>query len=74
MIIDKRGQSNHKEVILKKLVESYPRYETHADLFQRAKVIKSFLLEYLRSNPLNIEKQEKYCIVSHSRIIAAMTA
>ena len=30
--------------------------------------------EYLRNNPLNTEKQEKYCIVAHFFIIAALHA
>lgn len=31
--VDKRGISNYKEVLLQKLGQSYPRYETHQDLY-----------------------------------------
>ena len=37
-------------------------------------MIKKFLREYLEKNPLDKDKKEKYCIVSHSRIIATLTA
>ena len=39
--------------ILDKLKTNEPRYETHKDLFARAKQIKRFLREYLQANPLN---------------------
>ena len=72
--IDDSGKPNHQEVILSRLVTHEPRYENHKDLYARAKVIKQFLREYITANPLNHEKQEKYAIISHSRIIATMTA
>lgn len=37
-------------------------------------MIKQYLREYLTANPLDNAKQEKYGIISHSRIIATMTA
>jgi hypothetical protein len=43
-------------------------------LYARAQVIKKFLREYITANPLDNGKQEKYGIISHSRIIATMTA
>jgi hypothetical protein len=43
-------------------------------LYARAQVIKKFLREYITANPLDDGKQEKYGIISHSRIIATMTA
>jgi hypothetical protein len=55
-------------------MNNLPRFETHQDLFQRAKVIKRYLKEYLICNPLNHDLKEKYCIISHSRIIATLTA
>ncbi len=51
-----------------------PRYEDHFDLYDRAKLIKHFLAEYLRTHPLDQETQEKYGVISHSRIIATMTS
>ncbi|TNV76426.1 hypothetical protein FGO68_gene11145 [Halteria grandinella] len=72
--VDDSGKANHQEVILSRLVLHEPRYENHKDLYARAKVIKQFLREYITANPLNHEKQEKYGIISHSRIIATMTA
>lgn len=71
---DKDGKTNHKDVLLAKLIENPPRYETHADLYERGKVIKRFLREYLENNPLDVDKKERYCIISHSRIIATLTA
>ena len=55
-------------------MENMPRFEKHEDLYKRGKVIKNFLREYLKANPLDTEKKEKYCIISHSRIIATLTA
>jgi hypothetical protein len=55
-------------------MDNLPRFETHQDLFERGRVIKSFLNEYLHSHPLKHEMKEKYCIISHSRIIATLTA
>jgi hypothetical protein len=43
-------------------------------LFERAKVIKTFMREYLTANPLDAVKQEKYAIISHSRTMATLTA
>ena len=68
------GLTNHQEVILERLVSHYPRYENHKDLYARAKVIKQFLREYISANPLDSETQEKYGVISHSRIISTMTA
>jgi hypothetical protein len=68
------GELNHKEVILERLKVHEPRYENHKDLYARAKVIKQFLREYITANPLDHEKQEKYGVISHSRIIATLTA
>ena len=66
------GELNHKEVILERLRAHEPRYENHKDLYARAKVIKQFMREYISANPL--EGQEKYAVISHSRIIATLTA
>jgi hypothetical protein len=52
----------------------HPRYEDHYDLYARAKVIKQYLREYLIANPLDEQKQEKYGVISHSRIIATLTS
>jgi hypothetical protein len=72
--VDEKGESNHQEVLLERLKAHHPRYENHKDLYARAKVIKQFLREYITANPLNEVKQEKYGVISHSRIIATMTA
>jgi len=72
--VNDRGEPNHQEVLLERLKAHHPRYENHKDLFQRAKVIKQYLREYINANPLDHEKQEKYAVISHSRIIATMTA
>ena len=65
---------NQKEVMHEFLTKTTPRYESHKDLFERAKVIKRFLREYLLANPLNKEKQEKYGFISHSRIMSILSA
>ena len=44
---DGRIEINHKEVLLEKLVANQPRYETHQNLFERAKVIRQFMREYI---------------------------
>lgn len=54
-------------------MESLP-FEKNVDLYERGKTIKKFLREYLDSNPLDYNKKEKYCIISHSRIIATLTS
>lgn len=72
--IDQGGPRNLKEVLLERLGSHEPRYENHFDLFERAKVIKTFMREYLNANPLDNEKQEKYAIISHSRTMATVTA
>lgn len=56
------------------LKNNKPRYEDHFDLFERARVIRQFFAEYIRSNPLNVETQEKYGVISHSRTLATMTS
>ena len=70
------GKINHVEVLqqLLKKPESWPRYESLNDLYERSKKIKSFMAEYLRCNPLNVEKIEKYGVICHSRILSALTA
>lgn len=60
--------------MLERLGAHEPRYENHFDLFERAKIIKTFMREYLIANPLDEAKQEKYAIISHSRTMAAVTA
>lgn len=72
--VDDTGKVNYQEVILERLKVHEPRYENHKDLYARAKVIKQFLREYITANPLDAAKKEKYGIISHSRIIATMTA
>jgi hypothetical protein len=72
--VNDEGHTNHQEVILSKLVAHEPRYEDHRDLYSRAKIIKQYLREYITANPLDHSKQEKYGIISHSRIIATMTS
>lgn len=52
----------------------FPRYENHKDLYARSKVIKQYLREYITANPLDESKQEKYAVISHSRIIATLTS
>ena len=48
------------------------KFEDNESLLRRAWIIKDFMKEYLRTNPL--EGQQKYGIVCHSVIIGAMTA
>lgn len=71
---DDRGELNHVDVILERLASHHPRYENHKDLYERATIIKTFMREYLIANPLDHNSQEKYAIVSHSRIIATLTS
>lgn len=71
---DDQGEINHVEVILERLASHHPRYENHKDLYERATIIKTFMREYLNANSLDHTTQEKYAIVSHSRIIATLTA
>lgn len=71
---DTDGFINNLDVILEKLTSHHPRYENHKDLFERAKIIRTFMREYITAYPLDNANQEKYGIVSHSRIIATMTA
>lgn len=61
-------------MILERLASHHPRYENHKDLYERAKIIKTFMREYLTANPLDETTQEKYGVVSHSRIIATLTS
>ena len=67
---------NHKELLLERIVPAYKfgRYETHRDLWARAEVIRGYLREYIAANPLDEGKQEKYCIVAHSRISTTLTS
>eukprot|EP00347_Sterkiella_histriomuscorum_P012250 403369316 len=71
---DDNGQINVLDVILQRQAAHHPRYENHHDLFERARIIKTFMREYIIANPLDQSTQEKYAIVSHSRIIATLTA
>lgn len=72
--VNEKGEINHQDVILERLVAHHPRYENHKDLFARAKVIRQYLREYLNANHLDESKQEKYGVISHSRIIATLTS
>eukprot|EP00347_Sterkiella_histriomuscorum_P002559 403367681 len=72
--INKQTIKDHKDIILKKLIETNHKFEYHSDMFQRAKTIKQFFKTYLDQNPLNHETQEKYGIVAHSRIIMVLTS
>lgn len=47
-------------------------FENFGNLFARANIIKRFMKENLKANPL--EGQEKYALVCHSTIIAAITS
>ncbi|CDW86509.1 UNKNOWN [Stylonychia lemnae] len=71
---DESGEINNVDVIIERLGAHNPRYETHSDLFKRAQIIKTFMREYLISHPLDHSSQEKYGLVSHSRIMATLTA
>jgi hypothetical protein len=72
--INDQGELNHQEAILERLKQHHPRYENHKDLYARASVIRKYLREYITANPIDSEKQEKYGIISHSRIISTLTA
>lgn len=54
------------------LPSHHPRFEDCESLLRRGAVIKGFMKENLRMNPL--EGDEKYAIVCHSMIIATLTA
>jgi len=47
-------------------------FENFGNLLARANIIKRFMKENLKANPL--EGQEKYALVCHSTIIAALTS
>ena len=49
-----------------------PKFESVPALFSRAKIIKAWMKDNLRMNEL--KGDEKYGIVSHSMIIATLTA
>lgn len=70
LVQDERGENvNYKEVILSRIISNQPRYETFKDLYERAKVIKEFMKEYITANPLEPDSQEKLGIITHSRCI-----
>jgi hypothetical protein len=58
--------------MIETLPKHIPRFEDCESLLRRAEVIKGFMRENLRQNPL--ENDEKYAIVCHSMIIATLTA
>lgn len=68
------GPANLQEVMLQRLASHEPRFENHFDLYERAKIIKDFMREYLIANPLDHEQQYKYGIISHSRTMATLSA
>jgi len=65
-------KTNYKEVMTEVLPTHHPRFEDCESLLRRAEVIKGFMKENLRTNPL--EGDEKFAIVCHSMIIATLTA
>lgn len=71
---EETGKINWQEVMMQKIKDYQPHLESKADLWDRAHVIKQFMREYIAANPLDSESQEKYCIVTHSAILSALTA
>ncbi len=47
------GPANLQEVMFERLAKHEPRFENHFDLFERAKIIKTFMREYLIANPID---------------------
>ena len=58
--------------MIEELPKHTPRFEDCESLLRRADVIKAFMKEYERMNPLTGD--EKFGIVCHSQLIATMTA
>ena len=67
--------ANVQGVFVEVMQESLPdnSYETKEDIFHRGKKAKSVLQEFLGENPLE-ESDEKLVVVTHSQLIAALTA
>lgn len=65
-------KTNYIEVMNEVLPTHHPRFEDCESLLRRADVIRGFMRENLRANPL--QGDEKYGIVCHSMIIATLTA
>ena len=65
-------RTNYKEVMVEILPQFEPRFEDADSLLRRAVVIREFMKEYLRVNPL--PEGQRNAIVCHSQIIATMTA
>lgn len=65
-------KTNVIEVLKETLPKYRPRFEDCKDLLRRADVIRAFMREYLEANP--VEGDQKIAIVSHSMIMATMTA
>jgi len=69
---DSAQTTNVREVLTETIQRSTSLYEDLDSLMRRCDIIRAFMKEFLRSNPL--EGQQKYGIVSHSFIIACLTA
>jgi hypothetical protein len=69
------GETLQKTNVMEVMKATLPKYEPFEDsesLWRRAGILREFMKENLRSNPL--EGQQKYAIVCHSMIIACLTA
>ena len=58
--------------VLQETLPKYPQFEDNESLLRRGAGVKEFMRENLRMNPL--EGQQKYAIVCHSMLIAALTS
>ena len=58
--------------MMEELPKHHPRFEDCESLLRRAAVLKDFMREYVRMNPL--AGGQKNAIVCHSMLIATMTA
>ena len=65
-------QTNYIDVMLQVLPTHEPSFEAAPHMLQRAEAIKGFLRKQLELDP--VEGDQKYGVVCHSMIMAALTA